>query len=289
MKINKTLSVIGGDSRLIYAARYLFGKGFEVSLFGNELGISPEGIIKTNNLTDAFSSDIILLPLPFTKNGKTLNTPLSSEEILLKDITENTKETNTVFLGMGQINFMKQLSAKAKNVFDYFTVETLTYKNALLTAEGILSIILEKLPISVNGMKIAVCGYGRIGTLVSDMLGKLGAQVYVFARNEVQRIKAEVAGHKAYDITEISKSAEIFDCFVNTVPCSVIQDDTIRKAGSESIFIEAASYPYGIDFDSCSANKKTLIKAFSLPGKTSPKTAGIIIGETVENCLKEVF
>lgn len=289
MKINKTLSVIGGDSRLIFAARYLHTKGFRITLFGNELGNSPDYINMADNLSDAFQNDIILLPLPYTKNNKTLNTPLSSREITLKDISDHVKENNTVFIGMGHQSFIKQLSAKTMNVIDYFTIEELTYKNALLTAEGILGIILEKLPISVKGMKIAVCGYGRIGSIFSEMAKSLGADVYVFARSEVQRVKAEIRGHKAYDIKDIGRYARVFDCFVNTVPSRVIGEDTVKNAGIESVFIEAASSPYGIDSDACNTYKKTLIKAFSLPGKTSPKTAGIIIGETVENCLKEVL
>ncbi len=289
MKTNKTLSVIGGDSRLIYAADYLSKTGFNVTLFGNEHGNYPADVSKSKCLTDAFSSDIILLPLPFSKNNKTLNTPLSSEEITVKDVIDCVRENNTVFLGMGQQSILKQLSAKAGNVYDYFTIETLTYKNALLTAEALLGIIIDKLPISVYGMKIAITGYGRIGSMLSEMLRKLGADVHIFARNDLQRLKAEVAGNKAYFIEEINNSADNFDCFINTVPNLVIKEDAIKKAKSDSVFIEAASFPYGIDFDACNTYKKTLIKAYSLPGKTSPKTAGIIIGETIANCLKEVL
>lgn len=283
-----TFSVIGGDSRLIYAAEYLQKLGSDVSLFANEHGRIPEGISTCKSLSEALESDVIILPLPLSKNSKYLNSPLSSQIITLKELTDSVTEKNIIFLGMGSPSVTKQLSAKALSVYDYFTIETLTYKNALLTAEGLLGIILEKLPVSVNGMKIGVAGYGRIGALLCDMLNKLGADVTVFARNEVQRLKAELTGCKAEHTDNIRKRISDFACIVNTVPCRLIDDSIISASSKDCVFIEAASAPYGIDAEGCIKNNRALIKAFSLPGKTAPVTAGKIIGETVINCLKEV-
>ncbi len=286
-KIN-TFSVIGGDSRLIYAAEYLHKLGLDVSLFANEHGKIPDGISLCKSLGEAFESDVIILPLPLSKNSKNLNSPLSSHIITLKELTDSAKEKNIIFLGMGTHSITKQLSAKANRVYDYFSIETLTYKNALLTAEGLLGIILDKLPVSVNKMKIGITGYGRIGALLSDMLNKLGADVTVFARNEVQRLKAELNGCIAVHTDDLSKRISELSCVVNTVPCRLFDESIITKASKDCVFIEAASAPYGIDAEGCIKNGRTLIKAFSLPGKTAPVTAGRIIGETVVNCLKEV-
>lgn len=289
MNKNKTVSVIGGDSRLIYAAEFLASHGYKVSAFYNEHGKIPESVKKGNELKDAFEGDIILLPLPVTKNGKMLNSPLSSSELPIKEITDGISERNTVFLGMGSTSLLKQLSAKAGAVCDYFTIESLTYKNALLTAEGLLGIILERSPLSLFSMKIAVTGYGRIGAFLAGMLKMLGADVSVFARNEIQRIKAEAIGIKANTMHHLEEDAQLFDCIINTVPSPVINEKAIRCSKPECIFIEAASQPYGIDSDACTRNARTLIKAFSLPGKTSPKTAGIIIAETVIKKEKELM
>lgn len=288
MTNKKNISVIGGDSRLIYAAEYLADSGHFVSVYGSEHGKIPTTVKNLSSLKEAMSNEIILLPLPVSKNGKSLNTPLSSKDIYLKDLTEEISEHNTVFLGMGQQSLLKQIEAKAKSVCDYFTIETLTYKNALLTAEGILGIILEKLPVSVFGLKIAVTGYGRIASFLSDMLFSLGANVTVFARNELQLTKARISGINTCKLTEIGEKAGEFDCIVNTVPSIVIDDKTILNTKKDCILIESASAPYGIDFEACSKHERVLIKAFSLPGKTAPKTAGIIIGETISDCIKEV-
>lgn len=286
--MNKTISVIGGDSRQLYAAEYLKDKGYEIKIYACEHGKYPIDTKAAQSIDDAMKSDVIILPLPVSKNGSTLNSPLTSKEIKLKDIIDKITDNHYVFYGMGAQNFSKNVQAKAKYCCDYFNIESLIYKNALLTSEGIISIILDKLPTTVFGMKTAITGYGRIAGFTAEKLLKLGADVTVFARNELQLLKAETTGAKASDILEIDKNIGQFDVVINTVPSHVISRNAIENSNKNCIFIEAASAPYGIDSDACALYGRTLIKAFSLPGKTAPKSAGIIIGETIDKQLREV-
>lgn len=287
MKNNIDISVIGGDSRQLFAAEYLANIGYTVGIYGCEHADLPQNTEKFTQLKRAMDSDIILLPLPTSKNGKSINTPLSSREIPIKTILDYLSSRHTVFIGMGQAQTVKQIHAKTGKVFDYFTVEDFTYKNALLTAEGILEIILDRLPITVFGLKTAVFGYGRIGYFIGDMLKKLGADVTVFARNGFQLTKAEVEGLHTQNLSETFELND-YDCIINTVPSRIIDTDALKTVKKDCLLIEAASVPYGINTEFCEKNGYNLIKASSLPGKTAPKTAGIIIGETVEKQLSEV-
>ena len=74
---------------------------------------------------------------------------------------------------------------------------------------------------------------------------------------------------------------------VNTVPAPVIGEDAVANARRDCLFIETASAPYGIDFDACKHHGRELIKAFSQPGKTAPRTAGQMIADTVFGMMKE--
>ncbi len=286
--MNKTISVIGGDSRQLYAAEYLKNKGYNICVFTMEHGKYPEGIEEAKDIYNAAEAEIIILPLPVSKNGNILNTPLSSKEIRLKDITDLVNDSHLVFYGMGSANFSKHIQAKARFSRDYFDIESLIYKNALLTSEGIISILLEKLNITVFGLKAAITGYGRIGKLTADRIMKLGGNVSIFARDELQRLTADIEGAKSYKINDINAMSEKFDVIINTIPFQVINKEAIRNSNRSCVFIETASAPYGIDADACALYGRTLIKAFSLPGKTAPKSAGIIIGETIESILQEV-
>ena len=51
--------------------------------------------------------------------------------------------------------------------------------------------------------------------------------------------------------------------------------------------IELASAPYGLDFDLARKYGVDVIKAFGLPGKYTPKTAGEIIGKKIQQHLQK--
>lgn len=285
MNNRRKISVIGGDSRQLFAAEYLKQAGFEVGIFGCEHANLSDTVYTHQNLKSAIQSENILLPLPTSKDGKFINTPLSSRKISIKDLLPYLSDNHKIFVGMGQDGIIKQLSTETNYIYDYFNIEEFTYKNALLTAEGILGIILDTLPVTVFGLKVAVFGYGRIGRFISDKLKKLGAEVTVFARNDIQLTKAFTESLATVKLNKEPLRLQTYDCIINTVPASVINEEALKTVNRDCVLIEAASAPYGIDFEACEKQGKRLIKAFSLPGKTSPKSAGIIIGETVEKLL----
>ncbi len=288
MILTNNIGIIGGDSRQLYAAEYLSGKGYKCFVYGFMHTTIPPSLKIALNLKEIMSNKIILLPLPVTKNGKTINSPLSQADIPLKDIAEQLTDEHIILYGMAPISTERQIIAKCKNAVDYYKIESFTLKNALLTAEGLVGIILDKLPQSCFKMKIAITGFGRIGSFTAEKLSSLGAEVSIFARNRTQLLRAATSGYNSLNLSALKDNIYRFDCIINTVPSVIIDNNIISNSNKSCVFIEAASAPYGIDFDSCIKNERTLIKAFSLPGKTAPKSAGIIIAETLEECLSEV-
>ena len=55
----------------------------------------------------------------------------------------------------------------------------------------------------------------------------------------------------------------------------------------ESLIIDLASKPGGVDFESAKKANLNVIWALSLPGKTAPVTAGEILCKTAINILSE--
>ena len=288
MNTTDTIGIIGGDSRQLFAAEYLSEKGYKTSVYGFTHTPIPPSLHTADKLEDVMKNKIILLPLPLTKNGKTINSPLSQSDISLKNIIENLTDDHIVLYGMAPVNTERQITAKCKFAVDYYKIESFTLKNAALTAEGLVGVILDKIPLSCNKMKIGITGFGRIAGFTAAKLHALGAEITVFARNSSQLIKASLSGYNAFNISELTNKISGLDCIINTVPYIIIDECIISNSDKDCIFIEAASAPYGIDFESCIKQERTLIKAFSLPGKTAPKSAGIIIAETIEECLSEV-
>ena len=68
----KKITVLGGDSRLTTAAEILRGYGYEVDI--------PAAPCED----DYRSSDVLLLPVPTTRDGETLAAPNIKKKIYLK-------------------------------------------------------------------------------------------------------------------------------------------------------------------------------------------------------------
>ena len=287
MNSKPELTVIGGDSRQIYAAEHFAKNGFNVKIYGCELENITNKQRHCKNLSEATDSKYLVFPLPFSKNNKFLNNPFSEKNIAVSEILEFINSNHYIYLGMANSSVIRQFRCKTNNVTDYYCEESFMLKNAILTAEGIINIITDKLPVTINGLKVALTGYGRISYYTAKLLKSMGAEVSVTARKKEQLVKAQLDGYKTFNLSYILDNAENFECIINTVPYPIIDENIINKTRQDCVFVEAASSPYGIDSEACCKAGRTLIKAFSLPGKSSPKSAGIIIADTICESIKE--
>lgn len=287
MKTIKTVCVVGGDTRQIYTARRLAEHGLAVCVWGFEDFGGELPVPSVPSPREAMACDAAVLPLPCTKNSRSLNAPFAREELSLRELETLVRPGAVVFPGMAPEGLIKTLSAKGAEVFDYYRDEALTVKNALLTAEGILGIVIEKTPITVWRMKAAVTGYGRVSYFVCRALKALGAEVTVYARSPAQRAKAETACLRTEAIGDLPGQTDRYDVIVNTVPSPVVTAEAVRNARPDCLIVEAAGAPYGVDFEACKQYGRELVKAFSQPGKTAPGTAGILIADTVFGMIKE--
>ena len=164
--------------------------------------------------------------------------------------------------------------------FDYSGNECFLRRNAALTAEGAVGIMICSLPFSVCGSNTAVLGFGRIGRRLSEMLTSLGSSVTVFARREETR----------RDAAKICRAADFpdfrggFDCVINTVPSKTVDAQII-----DGWFIELASAPFGFDADDRALLCDRFIIAAGLPGKTAPREAGYALADAAYDILKGDF
>ena len=82
-----TFGIIGGDKRQLAAARMVANDGYTVHLSCFEkldmLLNSLGGSIEIDECI--ICSDVVILPLPVTKDGVTLNTPFSTNRIIMND------------------------------------------------------------------------------------------------------------------------------------------------------------------------------------------------------------
>ena len=275
MKDN-TFLILGGDNRSLYLGEYLENQGFKVCYYAFNHTECYNSLEEAMN-----SSDVIILPLPFTKDRLTLNTPLFDDKVIISDIVALLSNKKMVFGGQLPKSFCEELESRDCPYCDYFLLDELAIYNAVPTAEGVVQVLIEELPITIHGMKCGILGYGRVGKVLANTLSSLGAKVTVFARKQsaFAEIYASSMEYKHFDV--LSTENNDFDVVINTVPVKVLGDAQLSKLNPDCILVEVASAPFGIDFQSAKEKAFKVIKAGSLPGKVAPKTAGEIIGRSI--------
>ena len=282
MKDN-TFLILGGDNRSLYLGEYLENQGFKVCYFAFNHTECYNSLEEAMN-----SSDVIVLPLPFTKDRLTLNTPMFDDVVLISDILALLSNKKMVFGGQLPKSFCEELEARSCPYCDCFLLDELAIYNAVPTAEGVVQVLIEELPITIHGMKCAVLGYGRVGKVIATTLSSLGADVTVFARKQSSFAEIYSASMKYKHFDELVTEINDFDAVINTVPVKILGDAQLSKLNPECVLIEVASAPFGIDFQSAKEKAFKVIKAGSLPGRVAPKTAGEIIGRSILPMIKEV-
>lgn len=276
----RSIVIIGGDKRQKYLKEYLTGKGYDVSSYG-----LYDWDDDTDRLKSIIGEDsLVILPLPATRNDKTIVMPFSKREISIDRLLSFLGKKNLVFGGIIRGELLSRLRETDIPFVDYYDRDFIE-KNAVLTAFGALKILLEHIDFALPMGKYAVTGYGRVAKETASLLTALSCDVTIFARNTSQREDALIKGCNAEPLTKLSSLAKNFDIVINTVPSHIIDEDIVKNMKRNSKIIELASAPYGLDFDLARKHSIDVVKAFGLPGKYTPKTAGEIIGNRICNTL----
>lgn len=277
--MSKVFSIIGGDLRQLTLASLLEEDNYKVTIFGFDSGIATGSLQKARSLKEAMKADFIILPLPVTQDNQTLNAPFSKESIALHELEEYANE-NTIILG-GKNSCMK-------NVYDYFEREELSVANAIPTAEGAIEIALSETAHTLFGSRCLVIGYGRCGKILADRLKALGCRVSVSARKHSDFAWIDAFGFDVLDSRNLNGKLSEFDVIFNTVPTMLLDDTLLGQIEKDTLIIDLASKPGGVDFSLAKKLGLRVIWALSLPGKCAPISSGKIIKTTVINMLKEM-
>lgn len=279
--MNKTV-ILGGDMRQKHLAQMFKNDGFDVVHF-----YCGEITVNSGIREAVKAADTVILPLPVTRDGETLNTPLHAIPIPLRGALEMCREK--AVLG-GSIS--QQTAALAKEFgiepIDYLKREEFAVMNAIATAEGALGIAISNTDRTVFGSNCLVVGYGRIGKALSRMLRHLGANVTVSARKPQDLAWIAADGNRAIHTERISETAEEYDIIFNTVPFPVVGENVIQKCRKNVLLMELASAPGGIDTTATEEAELKYISALSLPGKTAPLSAARYIHDTILNIFREL-
>ncbi len=292
MSNSEKIAFIGGDLRQIRVINQMAKAGAEIRVFGFDEDAKREfhESVELEKCSDGVGEKYraIILPLPYSTDGENINAPFCKTKLPLNSILKDIKPKSCILAGRCD----EKLKTLAKDcdikLVDYFEREELMVFNAVPTAEGAIQIAMEETAFTINNSKCLITGNGRISKILAKMLHGLGARVTVSARKHGDLAYAQTFGYSAVPICELQNVVDGFDIIFNTVPALILDRRVLSKMRKNSLVIDLASKPGGVDFDAAKSLGIKVIWALSLPGKVAPETAGDIIADTILNILDEM-
>ncbi len=284
----KSLCVLGGDVRQAYLAQALSEEGFAVRAAALDQYIFSDPAIKVGPIERAIEkSDCVILPLPVTMDGVSLNAPMTVKRIDLdRDFAEMLE--GKYVLG-GQIDKIPRVGEWTRmELADYYLQEALIVGNAVLTAEAAISLAVAQTPYGLVRSRCLIVGFGRIGKSLAGMLKGIGCDVTVSARKKEDFAWIEAIGLRAVRTEELREHVSDMDIVFNTVPVVVMPEQVLEQCKKTVLVIDLASKPGGVDYIRAEELGIKALKALNLPGKYSPRTAADLIKTTVKSMIEEV-
>lgn len=289
MKISN-IGFIGGDKRIVHLIEMYSNEDYNIRIYGFEKYhfTHKNNIIICNNISEVIiNSDIIIGPVPFTSNYETLNAPFSANNININDILIEMKPNQLLICGRVDVKLQEMIHENSVRYVDILSREEFAVLNAISTSEGALQIAMEHTNCTLHNSEVLVLGFGRIGKILCKMLDGIGAKVYCEARKYSDLAWIKAYGYTPILLNDLDENISRFHLFINTIPYIVFDKDKIDKMHHDSIFIDLASKPGGIDLDYAKEKQIKTILGLSLPGKVAPYTAANHMKETIDNIIGE--
>lgn len=283
--------VLGGDLRNVKLAKMLADDGNKVYSFGLDRSdeILDDGRIENcTNLKSAIEkAQIIIAPIPFSSNGENINAPFSHDKIMIEDLIKQNK--GKIFItGSIKDNIKKELDEKYLEVIDIMKRDDLAILNTIATAEGTIEVAIKNTDKILQGSKVLILGFGRVGKIVANKFSKLSAIVTCAARKVSDLAWIKAYGYNSLNINDILYDLKDFDIIINTVPQTILKEKELKHVNSEALLIDLASAPGGIDGKAAVNMGLNFIWALALPGRIAPTSSAKFIKDTVYTILDEM-
>ena len=280
----KTFAVIGGDKRQLFLADLLLKDGYGVVMGGFDKLVSTGGVKLTDVPSAVSCADAVIFALPSVRADGSLNTPFNSGKLYLSEHDQNVLVRKPVFAAFADKLLRFYPGLKKGSVYDYASRNDFAILNAVPTAEGAVERAMSEYEGTVADSRVMVVGFGRIGRALARLLKAMNARVTVCARSPRDFAEIKTLGYRCLNTTRLSEITKT-DIVFNTVPALIFDRKLLSRTDPETLIIDLSSLPGGVDFEAADNFGISALRALSLPGKCSPKTAGGIIKDTVINIL----
>ncbi|MGO1469517.1 MAG: dipicolinate synthase subunit DpsA [Tissierella sp.] len=284
---DRSFAIIGGDRRSYELARLLLEKEHKVNLYGfKELDVDKQ-IKDFDSISSALEDvDILVAPIPVSKDGIHINAPYAKGEILIEEVFRNMNKEQ-LFIGGKTSDYLAMKEHYEIQIVDILDREEMAVLNAIPSAEGGLQIALEEMPITLHGSNAMILGFGRIGKAMSNMLKGLGSNVYVLARKHSDISWIRMYGYNPLYIYDLKEKLKDMDLIFNTIPQMILDKGILKVIDKQTLIVDLASMPGGVNMHAAKEMDIKVIHALGLPGKVAPISSANFMLETIYNIIEE--
>ncbi|MDR0426637.1 MAG: hypothetical protein LBH24_05680 [Clostridiales bacterium] len=202
---------------------------------------------------------------------------------------ETLDRTRVERIGAASVVFCFGLTAEAaallaeKNcrVHRYLDDEALAHKNAALTAEGALALVIRHTETALKDTRILILGGGRVGKACAILLSRNRCRVTLASRDANEVSQGVLFAGETAELGAALASLSRYDAVVNTIPQIYVKGETLARVKKHCYLLDLASKPGGIDLSEAQGLGLVAEAAPGLPGKCAPRTAAIAIKESV--------
>lgn len=290
MKKNK-LSFIGGDLITAYLINMFLEEGNKIITYAFD---SAEDLINADDkkkskmfaksIEEAINfSDNIVFAMPFQNDSEKVISTFSLEQIEFKEIIPLLKNKN-IFAGNLSEETINILEKQNTTIYNLNENNEIKISNALITAEAAIGIIAADSNKTINGMKILVLGFGRLGKMVAKSFSSLNAKVTVEARKDADLSWINAYGYNALNLENLTEHIHKYDIIINTVPFMLLDKERIEKL-KKDVFVLDLADERGIDTKEARKRNIKNLWALSLPAKNAPYS----YAESIKNVMETIL
>ena len=275
------IAVIGGDRRTRAMSERLRALGCDVEAIGND-GEGMDGIAAI--LSDARA---VILPTPsFVEDHYVFGTqPPLDVHTLFSLVGDRT----AVYGGRISGAIWQVASSMGVRLTDYMQLEEVQLRNAIPSAEGAIYLAMQEMSVTLQGSRMAILGYGRIGRALAQRLASWGAQVSVAVRRRDALEQVQSAGYTPIFMENglLTHPLVGYDAVFNTVPARIIEEEALDHISAGTLLIELASAPGGWSPQAAARKDLRVIYAPGLPAKYAPDSAGALIADVLYERMRD--
>lgn len=283
--MEKKISMIGGDLRIVNLAKMLAEDGLEVYTYALEKAQELENlknVTKCDTMQEVVQkSNVIMSAIPLSQEGVSVTAPFSKVKVNLEELLPYLKGKKFI---AGKLSEKLRTDPDIQS-YDMLEIEEYAILNAIATAEGAIQIAMEEFPKTLSGSNILVMGFGRIGKIVAKMLQGIGANVYCEARKNEDLAYIKAYGYTPIRLDDLDKTLSKFDIIINNIPVQILDKVKLNLVKKDVLIIDLASKPGGVDFEYAKQKEIKTIWALALPGKVAPVSAAEYIKTTLYHIL----